>query len=281
MNVTKAVANDEGLLVSRMYLSHPEPLNDSGVAAQTATPRVYKRSDGIACCRIGPNGPEILLGCKRVSYAYILFMFGRYDSTNSERTVRLLSGTFVNEKHIILSLNFTHMWYHLWLCRGSTTHAFFAAKLKFESTFLADGGIKLRRLVSRAGHSRPVWEIPKGKKKPNETELSCAIREFQEETGISKKDYRFMTTNTRVYTYTDDHVTYINKYYIAFMEHRMTPRITLTTEQSREISDLRWVDLNQVRLLDSRLVGFVAEIFRFVKKTIKLAPDRGRAITDL
>lgn len=64
-------------------------------------------------------------------------------------------------------------------------------KLKSASSVRAGGGI-----VVRAAHDsyqvaivhRPRyddWSFPKGKTKPDESELNCALREVEEETGIS------------------------------------------------------------------------------------------------
>jgi len=34
----------------------------------------------------------------------------------------------------------------------------------------------------------PEWEFPKGRRKRDETEMICAIREFQEETNIDPSE---------------------------------------------------------------------------------------------
>jgi len=231
-----------------------------------------KESMGIACCRINNRIPEILAVCKRVTYAYNIFTFGRYNATNYNVMMRLFNGMMLDEKHTILSLNFVSMWYRLWLGREPTSAAFFVAKYKFEKTFLADGGVKLKRLIARSKHAQPIWEIPKGKKKSGETNIACAMREFYEETGVAKKDYRFMTSDARTYSYIDDHVKYTNHYYLAFMDRIMTPVINFAlTEQTREIADIQWVDITRIRILDSsgRLANFVGPIFKQIKLLVK------------
>ena len=35
-------------------------------------------------------------------------------------------------------------------------------------------------------YEHPEWEFPKGRKNKDEMDLECALREFEEETGISK-----------------------------------------------------------------------------------------------
>jgi 8-oxo-dGTP pyrophosphatase MutT (NUDIX family) len=41
-------------------------------------------------------------------------------------------------------------------------------------------------------YSSTEWEIPKGGKKYNETNINCAIREFEEETSLTKNNYKII-----------------------------------------------------------------------------------------
>lgn len=54
------------------------------------------------------------------------------------------------------------------------------------------------------------YDLPKGHMEPGETELACALRELEEETGITAAqitidpDFRFETNYTARYTYLDN-----------------------------------------------------------------------------
>jgi 8-oxo-dGTP pyrophosphatase MutT (NUDIX family) len=233
-----------------------------------------KTSLGIACCRINGNKPEILLVCKRYTYAYNIFVHGRYASGNNAEIIGLFNNMTIEEKTDILSLNFAQIWYRIWLNNTQRNANYFISKNKFESTFSVDNGARLKKLISRSSISiGKIWEIPKGKKKnKNEADIHCAIREFAEETNIHKKHYKIFPMATRSYTYVDEGCRYTNIYYLAFMRQHIVPRINFDNQsQLDEISDLRFADIETIRLLDStgRLEKFVKPIFNYIKKKAK------------
>src|SRR3989344_1481815 len=93
-----------------------------------------KISIGIACCRINGNIPEILLICKRCTYYYVEFVHGRYRDdiiNNNSQLINLFNGMTVEEKIDILSLNFSQIWYRVWLDTAKK-RTYFIAKTKFE-----------------------------------------------------------------------------------------------------------------------------------------------------
>lgn len=232
-----------------------------------------RESIGIACCRFNNNKPEILLICKRYTYAYNLFVQGKYNSCNNVELIELFNGMTVDEKLDLRSLNFMQIWYRIWLDNAVKTANYFVAKNKFESTFCSDNGIRLKRLLSRSTNSDKVWEIPKGRKiNKTEPEIHCAIREFREETGVHKKSYKLFLGATRTYTFVDDGVKYINVYYLAFMRHNIDCKIDFgLRDQLDEISDIRWMNINDIRYVDQsgRLERFTKSIFNFMKSHAK------------
>ncbi len=233
-------------------------------------PRFYREkiSMGVACCRFNGTRPEILLVCKRYTYSYVKFVHGHYNSNNNAVLIALFNGMTIDEKHDLLSLNFAQIWYRIWLDNICRNTSYFVAKNKFESTFVIDGGARLRKLISSSTHSDKVWEIPKGHKKNKiEPDIHCAIREFYEETNVPKKKYKLLPAS-KTYSYIDDDVKYTYTYYIAIAEHMFEPRIDFSREdQINEISDIRWMDIDDIRWLrDSRLENFIKPIFNYVKK---------------
>ncbi len=47
-------------------------------------------------------------------------------------------------------------------------------------------------------HYREVWEFPKGNAEKNETEKQTALRELQEETGLTEKDLKFFDFKDKI-----------------------------------------------------------------------------------
>lgn len=228
-----------------------------------------KQSKGIALCRFNGSRPEILLVCKRYTYAFNNFAHGKYNSNDAAGMINLFSGMTVDEKLDILSLRFEMIWYRVWL-DSPRSASYYTAKHKFEDAFVMDGGVKLRKLINKSSNSQRLWEIPKGRKKnKNEPDINCAIREFYEETCVAKKSYRLFPKAKRTYSYTDGGIKYINTYYIAYTKHNIEPRINFEArDQLDEVSDIRWMSIDEIRFSDptGRLEDMVKPIFNYVKK---------------
>lgn len=212
--------------------------------------------------------------CKRYTYAYSTFVHGKYASGNNAEIIALLSGMTIDEKHDLLSLNFAQIWYRIWL--NSMHHGgvhFFSAKNKFETTFAVDKGARLRRLMAKSSHSTRIWEIPKGRKKSKaELDIHCAIREFREETGITKKNYMILPRISRMQSHIDAGTKYTTKYFAAFTRHDIVPRLNFgLQDQIDEISDISWMTIEDIKRVDNtgRIVEFMRPMFNYVKKWIK------------
>lgn len=231
-----------------------------------------KQSVGLACCRRDKvtNRVQILLVCKRYTYAYCIFVHGQYNSGDNAAIQKLFCGMTVDEKFDILSLNFTQIWYRIWLNNAAKKSFYFRAKTKFENTFAADSGVRLHKLIAHSTHSERIWEVPKGRKNgKNEQDIHCAIREFYEETCIPKSNYKVFMDASRTETYIDDNVKYTHKYFIAFTRHNVDPRINFNMrDQIEEVSDIKWMDIEEVRRVDhtGRLIPLVTPIFNYIKK---------------
>ena len=233
-----------------------------------------KKSYGIACCRFNKkNRPEILLVCKRYTYSYSIFVHGNYNSGSDSQLVQLFNGMTNDEKNDILSLNFIQIWYRIWSTTKPCLSSFFMAKNKFDTTFLIDSGVRLRRLIAQSTQTDRIWEIPKGRKKyKSEPNNHCAIREFAEETGVTKKHYKIFPESTRACSYVDGNVRYKNVYYLALANHNIIPQVNFARpEQAEEVADIKWMTIEHIRLIDSsgRLENLVRPMFNFMKKYTK------------
>lgn len=245
-----------------------------------STDATVKQSIGIICIKFNNNKPEVLMVCKRYTYSYSDFLHGKYpqgdfrkNSSAKNELLKLFNGMTVEEKLDILSLDFEKMWYRVWL-NGPRPHFFFIAKSRFESTFLVDNGVRLAKLISKSSHAQKVWEMPKGRKKSkSEPDLSCAIREFAEETNISKRSYRIIPGLKRTYGWTCNNIKYVNTYFTAIANHDINLSINFNThDQINEVGDIRWMNIECIRSIDfsGRLETFIKPILRTVKKLSKI-----------
>lgn len=58
----------------------------------------------------------------------------------------------------------------------------------------------------RPAAGRFTWEIPAGKKDPGEDGMSCAVREFKEETGYEAREYKKLFTYMGLIAYCSERV---------------------------------------------------------------------------
>lgn len=210
---------------------------------------------------------------KRYTYAFREFISGWYNSTAS--IVRLLNQMTIDEKLDIMSMNFQQMWYRVYLDSPdmARTNTYFVCKNKFENMFFEDGGVRIRALINRSANSDRHWEIPKGRRHgTNESDLQCAIREFEEETGIEKKHYRVLPRFVRHYNFADGGIRYHNKYYLAITFSAIDPRVQFgLREQTRELVDIRWMSIEDIKLIDrsGRLVRQIRPMLRHLRRRLK------------
>lgn len=237
-----------------------------------------KISLGIINCRINPETrrPEALLIRKRCTYAFAEFVYGHYPSPGRTRVGRntrvveaMIDRMLVEEKLDLQTLNFQQMWHRIWLL--SEKRELYHKKLaKFQSTWMRDdGGALLTRLVEQ---SRTIgsqwWEFPKGKRQSNrEADINCAIREFEEETGLRRDSYQLLPGARRRVTYVDMGVRYVCLYYLAIESRPPSawrpPTVDLRNrEQASEVGEIRWMDIEEIRFADrsSRSPGWLAQV---------------------
>jgi 8-oxo-dGTP pyrophosphatase MutT (NUDIX family) len=139
-------------------------------------------------------------------------------------------------------------------------------------------------LFLESGKSENSWGFAKGRKMITETELSCAIREFEEETTIPRENIQVLDIKPfdELYTGTDGRL-YRSIYYIAYIPY--IPNIVLQHNDtgvrpegfvSEEVSQIRWCDYNTaLSLIDTpkqQILHYVNKILLFPRK--RRAPPR-------
>lgn len=232
--------------------------------------KYVKESKGVALVTHVDGKMKMLMTSKRFSHAYNEFVHGKYTS-NKQQLQTLFDQMYLEDKIAILSLDFSQIWYRVWLDVRETSF-YYIAKSKFESTFLIDAGARLKKFIKRSQNAPIIWEIPKGRRKNNsESHVVCAVRELEEETNVNIKMYK-LYPGKRTYSYTDKGITYVNTYYIAYTRSHITPVVDFRNkEQIDEIGDIKWMSIEDVRLIDDDrcLEKFIRPIFKYVKNQLR------------
>lgn len=222
-----------------------------------------KKSYGIICFRKNENKQdEILMIKKSITYSFSEFVNGKYSKAPLYvEMMKLLNNMSYYEKIDILSLNFDIMWYRVYgdfynnpfAARNKISNRqynfYIKAKNKFEMTFLHDKGSYLYYLISKSDNSESVWEIPKGHKDENETDLEASIREFKEETNVDSSMYKIHChIKPFIDNYIDNNINYRNTYYYAtILDNTFVPKYKFTPSQLFELSDIKWINITNIK----------------------------------
>ena len=141
---------------------------------------------------------HFLLIRRKHTLGYIEFMRGRYKIDNIDAIIHLFRQMTKEEINKIKTKKFDILWNNLWKNSNNKTNydiEYRNSKKKF-NTLKNDDTILLNLdfYISNVNPiwTHPEWGFPKGRRNFMETDYNCAIREFEEETGLISTDYTIL-----------------------------------------------------------------------------------------
>lgn len=190
---------------------------------------------------------QFLLIQRRDSLSFVEFIRGKYATTDTEYLIRLFKGMTKKEHAKIREANFDELWKTLW-GDSHTTHKsdFDASKKRFEQ-IVSSGQLNEILIKGATEWNEPEWGFPKGRRNPHESDISCATREFFEETNLRKNQYSLINNIGPVIEtfFGSNHVHYCHKYYLAICDPSVNVKFNRhNSHMIREISDIRWCTLD-------------------------------------
>jgi ADP-ribose pyrophosphatase YjhB (NUDIX family) len=173
------------------------------------------------------DGVKYLMLRRKDSFGYIDFIRGKYSPYNIYQITNIVDQMSNSEKDSILNLTFEELWRKMW---GETSNIQYkneelSASKKMEliknGILVNDEIITLKDIVdnSKTNWEETEWEFPKGRRNTKEKDLDCALREFEEETGISSKKLMIVENILpfeEIFIGTN-HKSYKHKYFLAYM----------------------------------------------------------------
>ena len=210
---------------------------------------------------------EFLMIRRKDSFGYIDLIRGKYSPYHIEQVQGIINEMSLSEKEKILNNDFKYLWNTMWgtTCNSQYKNEEVHSAKKFE--ILKNGFyinqeesiegekekgrfITLKDLVneSTSKWKETEWEFPKGRRNQKEKDLECALREFEEETGISKQHISIIE-NVLPFEETfigTNYKSYKHKYFLAFIKEQddlnNQPFIHF---QPSEVSKMEWKTLDQ------------------------------------
>ena len=196
-------------------------------------------STGIIIFKKEDNIIKYLLVRRKDTLGFVEFMRGKYNLENVAYINKLFEIMTFDERNMIVHYNFDYLWNKLWMKQDNKQYhnEYDSSKKKFN--ILKEGIYNKNVLVSlKTLHStnkllwyEPEWGFPKGRRNLKETNLECAIREFEEETGISEL---FSGSNN---------IRYKHIYYVAIANENINNIFKIDKSnfnQVSEISNIKW-----------------------------------------
>ena len=208
-------------------------------------------SYGIIVFRPSSEGLQFLMIRRKDSFGYIDFMRGKYSLYNLEQLQTIIDEMSLSEKDRILNEPFDNLWKNMW--KNSVSSQFKNEELvsckKFyqlkEGIIFEDERITLADLVNKSETkwAETEWEFPKGRRNPKEKDLECAMREFEEETGIlccKIKIVENVLPFEEIFIGTN-HKSYKHKYFLAYLNE--PDDLDLENYQISEVSKQEWKNI--------------------------------------
>jgi len=210
-------------------------------------------SSGIICINTFTNINKYLIICRKDTLGYVDFVRGKYPIFNIDYIQNLFNEMTIKEKHFLLKNNFDTIWTNLW---GEFTGMQYAneekiSRDKFDSivegiSLFNKETFSLKTLIenSKTNWDDAEWGFPKGRRNYLENDLTCAIREFKEETGLKDRDFKIIKN---VLPYDEifmgsNYKSYKHKYYLALIDNQ---DCNITNFQKCEVSNIRWASLEE------------------------------------
>jgi 8-oxo-dGTP pyrophosphatase MutT (NUDIX family) len=192
---------------------------------------------------------------RKDSFGYIDFIRGKYSPYNIEQLQHTINEMSVNEKKQIINEPFNKLWGMMWGNTSSENQFRSEESISVKKFELITNGVyinnvkyTLRDLVEKSdtAWTETEWEFPKGRRNPQERDLDCGLREFEEETGYSQ-DSIAIVENILPFEEIfigSNHKSYKHKYFLAYMsEYKNQEKddmVNLQKYQKSEVSKLEW-----------------------------------------
>lgn len=227
---------------------------------------------------------RILLVQRKDTMGFVDFLRGRYSSIPEKRDRQIrtfFSEMTIEEREKLQSTSsrpkeevFDSLWKQLWINHRSKSflNEYNPARDKFMSVNI---GYYLENTSSNWKYTE--WGLPKGRRNKSETNLSCAEREFREESGYSKKDYCVLDADAPIIELF--HGTNCEEYkHIYYLAHVFPaaryPEINLqNSNQAGEIRHVGWFTEKQalylIRDYDEEKKKIISHVFEKIKNYSK------------
>jgi len=179
---------------------------------------------------------------RKHSVGFVDLVRGKYVLHNKVQILSLLSVMTNAEHSRLLTEDFGTLWREMW---GGTEDPIARDKLQHlaKGVMTSYNFYTLSDCIKEIQHkwTQNDWGFPKGRKNFNESDLTCAMREFVEETGVNET---LLSIITNIVPYEEiftgsNFKSYKHKYYLGYIENG-EKTVNLSGFQREEVGNMEW-----------------------------------------
>lgn len=234
-------------------------------------------SIGIIAFKNTKEGVKYLMIRRKDTLGYVDFMRGKYPINNKNYLNNIINEMTVEEKNNIVKKTFNELWKELW---GENIGIQYrieenTSKGKFDSLKVGITNGKqffnLNTLVqeSTTNWNETEWGFAKGRRNYQEKDISCALREFQEETGYSKNSINIIQNLVpfeEIFT-GSNYKSYKHCYYVANISEDVHP---MNDFQKSEVSKMEWFTIDEalrsIRPYNTEKISVLLRVDKIINK---------------
>ena len=196
-----------------IYRRCTEPIISLGIIA-------FKYTD------IEKKNLKFLMIQRRDTLGFVEFMRGKYNLDNISYLYNIYEIMTHGERLRIVNNDFETLWNTLWMNKNNRQY---------------HNNIKCT-------YESPEWGFPKGRRNLHEKDIDCAMREFQEESGLTETDYQIINNNIleEIFLGTNN-IRYKHIYYLAECNKLENELLVDKNNfiQVSEVSNIRWFNFQE------------------------------------
>ena len=187
---------------------------------------------------------KFLMIQRKNSLGYLEFIRGRYNINEPNTIIHLIEQMSPSELADIVNKDFDYLWTNLWdknNIRNKNHHKeYIISKQKFYELRLCN--IKLLTNTKTLFNFNE-WGFPKGRRESYESDLVCAIREFEEETCYNENKYILLEKckSIRENLIGTNGIDYAHNYFLTVLLDKNEDY----DKSNREIGDVKIMNLNE------------------------------------
>jgi len=188
---------------------------------------------------------KFLMIQRKNSLGYLEFIRGRYDETNNQNINYIFEQMTENEINDILTKDFDILWNDLWdinnIKNKNHYKEYINSRQKFYELKLNKSNI-INNLKPKYLYNE--WGFPKGRRELYESDIICAIREFEEETNIKENMYNLFESCSKIKENLvgTNGINYLHNYFLAILN---TDKINNIDSSNREIGNIKVMSYNE------------------------------------